>query len=189
MTLLRWARSLMRLLLPFHLSHRSLPLSAAPCLGKTRVSCARWRVLRLLWGGGGRGPGTANGPINVTSDVDTDDDSGSFESEPHGTFAVGSTRDSPGRGQTGAAKFIGREFCAVFLVLCLCKHSFMAGLVHFPYFRPPKWEKQWLRWYAVGAQNSAFLLLRTPTLRVVAPPHIPWLGTTPPLRLPMQQRG
>ena len=94
MTLLRWARSLMRLLLPFHFSHRSLPLSAAPCLGKTRVSCARWRVLRLLWGGGGG----ANGPINVDSDVDTDDDSGSSESEPDGTFAVGSTRDSPKRG-------------------------------------------------------------------------------------------
>ena len=57
-------------------------------------------------GGGG---GTADGPINVDSDVDTDDDSGSSESEPDGTFAVGSTRDSPGRGQTGAAKFIGRE--------------------------------------------------------------------------------
>ena len=62
-----------------------------------------------LGGGGGRGPGTADGPINVDSDVDTDDDSGSSGSEPDGTFAVGSTRDSPGRGQTGAAKFIGRE--------------------------------------------------------------------------------
>ena len=100
----------MRLLLPFHFSHRSLPLSAAPCLGKTRVSRARWGVLRLLGGGGGgRGPGTADGPINVDCDVDTDDDSGTSESEPDGTFAVGSTRDSPGRGQTGAAKFIGRE--------------------------------------------------------------------------------
>ena len=60
-------------------------------------------------GGGGCGPGTADGPINVDSDVDTDDDSGSSGSELDGTFAVGSTRGSPGRGQTGAAKFIGRE--------------------------------------------------------------------------------
>ena len=60
-------------------------------------------------GGGGRGPGTVDGPINIDSDVETDDDNGSSESEPDGTFAAGSTRDSPGRGQTEAAKFIGRE--------------------------------------------------------------------------------
>ena len=69
------------------------------------------------------------------------------------------------------------------------KHSFMAVLVHFLYFIPPKWEKKWLHSYAVGAQNGAFLLLRIPKLRVAAPPHTPWLGTTPPLRLAMQQRG
>ena len=60
-------------------------------------------------GGGGCGPGTADGPINVDSDLDTDDDSGDSGSEPDGTFAVGSARGSPGRGQTGAAKFIGHE--------------------------------------------------------------------------------
>ena len=50
-------------------------------------------------------------------------------------------------------------------------------------------KKQWLRLHAVGAQNGAFLLLRTRKLRAVPPPHTPWLGTTPPLRLAMQQRG
>ena len=51
----------------------------------------------------------ADGPIIVDSDVDTDEDSGSSRSEIDGTFAVGSAWDSPGRGQTGAAKFIGRK--------------------------------------------------------------------------------
>ena len=60
-------------------------------------------------GGGGCGPGTADGPINVDSDVDTDDDSGGSGSEPDGAFAVGSARGSPGRGQTGITKFVGRE--------------------------------------------------------------------------------
>ena len=108
MTLLRWARSLMRLLLPFHFNHRSLPLSGAV----SREDAGQLCTLAgppVAVGGGGRGPGTADGPINVDSDVDTDDDGGSSESEPDGTFAVGSTRDSPGCGQTGAAKFIGRE--------------------------------------------------------------------------------
>ena len=40
-----------------------------------------------------------------------------------------------------------------------------------------------------GPQNGAFLLLRIPKLRIVPPLHTPWLGTTPPLRLAMQQRG
>ena len=62
----------------------------------------------MLWGGGGCGPGTAD-PINVDSDVDTDDDSGGSGSEPDGAFAVGSAMGSPGRGQTGVAKFVGRE--------------------------------------------------------------------------------
>ena len=30
-------------------------MSAAPCLGKMRVSIARWRVLWLSWGGGDGG--------------------------------------------------------------------------------------------------------------------------------------
>ena len=60
-------------------------------------------------GGGGCGPGTADGPINVDSDVDTDDDNGNSGSEPDGAFAVGSARGSPGRRQTGIAKFVGRE--------------------------------------------------------------------------------
>ena len=60
-------------------------------------------------GGGGCGPGTAAGPINVDSDVDTDDDSEGSGSEPYGAFAVGSARGSPGRGQAGVAKFVGRE--------------------------------------------------------------------------------
>ena len=60
-------------------------------------------------GGGGCGPGTAAGPINVDSDVDTDDDSEGSGSEPDGAFAVGSARGSPGRRQTGVAKFVGRE--------------------------------------------------------------------------------
>ena len=34
-------------------SRWSLPMSAAPCLGYTRDSCARWRDLRLLCLGGG----------------------------------------------------------------------------------------------------------------------------------------
>ena len=69
------------------------------------------------------------------------------------------------------------------------KHSFMAVLVHFQYLIPPQWEKQWLCSYGVGAHNGAFLLLRTPKLRVTPPPHTPNLGTTPPLRLAMQHRG
>ena len=58
---------------------------------------------------GGGGGGTASGPINLGSDVDTNDDSGSSESEPDGTFAIGSARDSPGRGQAGATRFVGRD--------------------------------------------------------------------------------
>ena len=50
-------------------------------------------------------------------------------------------------------------------------------------------KKQRLRSYAVGAQNAAFLLLRTPKSPVTAPPHTPWLGTTPLLHLAMQHRG
>ena len=60
-------------------------------------------------GGGGGGEGTADGPINVDSDVDTDDVSGDSGSEPDGAFAVGSARGSPGRGQARATKFVGRE--------------------------------------------------------------------------------
>ena len=110
MALLRSARGLKRLLPPLHFNLWPLPLSAAPCLGKMRVSCARWWVLWLLWGGGGGcGPGTAAGPINVDSDVDTDDDSEGSGSEPDGAFAVGSARGSPGRRQAGVARFVGRE--------------------------------------------------------------------------------
>ena len=110
MALLRWARGLTRLLPSLHFSLWPLPLSAAPCLGKMRVSCARWRVLWLPWGGGGAcGPGTAAGPISVDSDVDTDDNSEDSGSEPSGDFAVGSARGSPGRRQAGVAKFVGRE--------------------------------------------------------------------------------
>ena len=110
MALLRWARGLKRLLPSLHFSLWPLPLSAAPCLRKMRVSCARWRVLWLLWGGGGGcGPGTAAGPINVDCDVDTNDDSEGSGSEPYGAFAVGSARGSPGRRQAGVAKFVGRE--------------------------------------------------------------------------------
>ena len=54
MALLRRARGLTRLLPSLHFSLWPLPLSAAPCLGKMRVSCARWRVLLLPWGGGVR---------------------------------------------------------------------------------------------------------------------------------------
>ena len=50
---LRSARGLTRLLPSLHFSLWPLPLSAAPCLGKMRVNCARWRVLWLPWGGGG----------------------------------------------------------------------------------------------------------------------------------------
>ena len=60
-------------------------------------------------GGGGCGPGTAAGPINVDSDVDTDDNSEGFGSEPYGAFAIGSARGSPGRRQAGVAKLVGRE--------------------------------------------------------------------------------
>ena len=109
MALLRWARGLTRLLPSLHFSLWPLPLSAPPCLGKMRVSCARWRVLWLPWGGGACGPGTAAGPINVDSDVDTDDNSEDSGSEPSGDFAVGSARGSPGRRQAGVAKFVGRE--------------------------------------------------------------------------------
>ena len=60
-------------------------------------------------GGGGCGPGTAAGPINVDSDVDTDDNSEDSGGEPYGDFAVGGARGSPGRRQAGVAKFVGRE--------------------------------------------------------------------------------
>ena len=60
-------------------------------------------------GGGACGPGTAAGPINVDSDVDTDDNSEDSGSEPSGEFAVGSARGSPGRRQAGIARFVGRE--------------------------------------------------------------------------------
>ena len=50
-----WARCLTRFLPSLHFSLWPLPLSAAPCLGKMRVSSARWRVLWLSWGGGGEG--------------------------------------------------------------------------------------------------------------------------------------
>ena len=60
-------------------------------------------------GGGACGPGTAAGPINVDSDVDTDDNSEDSGSEPSGEFAVGSARGSPGHRQAGVARFVGRE--------------------------------------------------------------------------------
>ena len=107
--LLRWARGLTNLLPSLHFLLWPLLLSAAPCLGKMRVSYARWRGIWLPGGGGACGPGTAAGPINVVSDVDTDDNSEYSGSEPSGEFAVGSARGSPGRGQAGVARFVGRE--------------------------------------------------------------------------------
>ena len=95
--------------------------------------------------GGGRA-GTADGPINVDSDVDTDDDSGSSGSEPDGTFAVGSTRDSPGRGQTGAAKFIRRERKSWFSKTVL---TTAAGLSE----RGPE-RTQKLEWWAVSTAHT-----------------------------------
>ena len=65
--------------------------------------------LVVAGGGGACGPGTAAGPINVNSDVDTDDNSEDSGSEPSGDFAVGSARVSPRRRQAGVAKFVGRE--------------------------------------------------------------------------------
>ena len=53
MALLIWARCKTRVLTSLHFSLWPLPLSAAPCLGKMRVSSARWRVPWLSWGGGG----------------------------------------------------------------------------------------------------------------------------------------
>ena len=53
MALLIWARCKTRILTSLHFSLWPLPLSAAPCLGKMRVSSARWRVPWLSWGGGG----------------------------------------------------------------------------------------------------------------------------------------
>ena len=53
MALLIWARCPTRFLPSLHFSLWPLPLSAAPCLGKMRVSSARWRVPWLPWGGGG----------------------------------------------------------------------------------------------------------------------------------------
>ena len=53
MALLIWARCPTRFLPSLHFSLWPLPLSAAPCLGKMRVSSARWRVPWLSWGGGG----------------------------------------------------------------------------------------------------------------------------------------
>ena len=52
MALLIWARCPTRFLPSLHFSLWPLPLSAAPCLGKMRVSSARWRVSWLSWGGG-----------------------------------------------------------------------------------------------------------------------------------------
>ena len=90
--------------------------SLAPASGRGAVSredagqlCTLAGPLVAVGGGGGCGPGTAAGPINVDSDVDTDDDSEGSGSEPDGAFAVGSARGSPGRRQTGIAKFVGRE--------------------------------------------------------------------------------
>ena len=60
-------------------------------------------------GGGACGPGTAAGPINVDSDVETDDNSEDSGSELSGGFAVGSARGSHGRRQAGVTKFVGRE--------------------------------------------------------------------------------
>ena len=53
MALLIWARCKTRFLTSLHFSLWPLPLSAAPCLGKMRVSSARWRVPWLSRGGGG----------------------------------------------------------------------------------------------------------------------------------------
>ena len=53
MTLLIWARCPTRFLPTLHFGLWPRPLSAAPCLGKMRVSGARWRVPCLSWGGGG----------------------------------------------------------------------------------------------------------------------------------------
>ena len=55
MALLIWARCPTRFLPSLHFSLWPLPLSAASCLGKMRVSSARWRVPWLSWGGGGVG--------------------------------------------------------------------------------------------------------------------------------------
>ena len=60
--LLRWAWGLTQLLPPLHFLLWPLPLSAAPCLGKMRVSCARWRGLWWPWGGGRAGWGRQPGP-------------------------------------------------------------------------------------------------------------------------------
>ena len=71
--------------------------------------CTLAGPLVAVGGGGGCGPGTAAGPINVDSNVDTDDNSEGSGSEPDGAFAVGSARGSPGRRQAGVARFVGRE--------------------------------------------------------------------------------
>ena len=60
--LLRCAWGLTQLLPSLHFLLWPLPLSAAPCLGKMRVSCARWRGLWLPWGGGRAGRGRQPGP-------------------------------------------------------------------------------------------------------------------------------
>ena len=60
--LLRWARNLTQLLPFLHFLLWPLPLSAAPCLGKMRVSCAWWWGLWLPWGGGRAGRGRQPGP-------------------------------------------------------------------------------------------------------------------------------
>ena len=52
MALLMWARCPARFQPSLRFGLWPLPLSAALCLGKMRVSSARWRVPWLSWGGG-----------------------------------------------------------------------------------------------------------------------------------------
>ena len=59
--------------------------------------------------GGTLQTGSADGPINVYSDVDTDDDSGDSDVEPDGSFAVGPASSSPSRIGGWNPRFTRRE--------------------------------------------------------------------------------
>ena len=60
-------------------------------------------------GGEVRQTGSAEGPILVDSNVDTDGDNGDAGSEPDGSFTVGPASSSPARSSGRPSRFTGRQ--------------------------------------------------------------------------------